>query len=210
MSEFMENEAQGLENTPDTQAVRQEVMQELKAQPESPEQLNWKRMREENERYKREAEEYKRKLESQRGDDELVEYRQLRQLKAEMEQQTLEYRLKNKYADFDDVVNKENLQKLTEEDPELAAAIDSTPDMFTKAAAAYKMIKAKMPQVQQEFSEEDGYYIENKYKPRSSNSLAPKNGDTPLSQANAFQRGLTEDMKKKLFAEMQEAIKNRQ
>lgn len=172
------------------------------------EDKNWKRMREENERYKREAEELKKQLESKRGDDELVEYKQLREMQYRMEQQTLDLRLKSKFPDFDAVVNSETLQKLAKEDPELAYTIDNTPDMYTKAVAAYKMIKAKSSHVQQP-SEDDEYFEENQYKPRSTNSLNPQASDRPLSNANAFQRGLSADQKAKLWAEMQEAIKSR-
>lgn len=193
-------------------AVRQEVMQDIaqaKEQPkkESQQDQNWRLAREESERYRKEAEELRRKLESQRGDDELVEYKQLKQMKHDIEQQTLELRLKSKFTDFDDVVNSANLKKLADEDPELAYTIDSAPDMYTKAVAAYKMIKAKQPIIQ--LSEEDENFYENSYKPRSTNSLNNQPSDRPLSQANAFQRGLTKEMKEKLFAEMVEAQKNR-
>lgn len=171
------------------------------------EDKNWKRMREENERYKREAEELKKQLESRRGDDELVEYKQLREMQQRMEQQTLDLRLKSKFPDFDAVVNSESLQKLAKEDPELAYTIDSTPDLYTKAVAAYKMLKSKERHVP--VSEDDEYFEENQYKPRSTNSLNPQSSERPLSNANAFQRGLTPELKAKLYAEMQEAIKNR-
>jgi hypothetical protein len=182
--------------------------QSLEQKARSSEEQNWKKMREENERYKREAEALKRQIETQRGDDELVEYKQLKQMRQELEQQTLELRIKNKFSDFDEVVNKKALDKLAQEDPELAYAIDATPDMYTKAVAAYKMLKAKhAPQEEQEerFTEEDRSYYENKSKPRSTNSVSPQRGDRPLSQANAFQNGLTKEVKDQLYREMQEA-----
>lgn len=202
----------------DSAVDRDEVLEAVEAQSQPTQSLeqkvqsndaqNWKKVREENERYKREAEQLKRQLESQRGDDELVEYKQLKQMRMEIEQQTLELRLKNKYADFDEVVNKKALDKLAQDDPELAYAIDATPDMYTKAVAAYKMLKAKA--VQQEpqedqFTEEDRSYYENRSKPRSTNSVSPQKGDRPLSQANAFQNGLTKEVKEQLYREMQEA-----
>lgn len=202
----------------DSAVDRDEVLEAIEAQSQPTQSLeqkvqsndaqNWKKVREENERYKREAEQLKRQLESQRGDDELVEYKQLKQMRMEIEQQTLELRLKNKYADFDEVVNKKALDKLAQDDPELAYAIDATPDMYTKAVAAYKMLKAKA--VQQEpqedqFTEEDRSYYENRSKPRSTNSVSPQKGDRPLSQANAFQNGLTKEVKEQLYREMQEA-----
>ena len=175
--------------------------------PKASEDINWRKMREENERYRREAEDLKRQLESKIGDDELVEQRHLKAAQQKWEQATLEVRLKSKFPDFDEVVNTENLQKLAKEDPELAFTLDSTPDMYAKAVAAYKMIQSKQPK-QQPISEDDEMFEENQYKPRSSNSLNPKSV-SPLSGANAFQRGLSKEQKSKLWAEMQEAIKNR-
>ena len=171
---------------------------------ETSEDRNWRRMREENERYRNEAAEYKRQLESSRGDDELVEQRHLRDAMARMQAETLELRIKNKFPDFDEIVNTNNLKRLSSEDPELAATIDATPDMYTKAVAAYKMIKAKQPQ---NYSEEDEQFDMNLMKPRSVNSLSRQ--ESPLAGANAFQRGLTKDQKAKIHAEMMEAIKNR-
>jgi len=166
-----------------------------------PEQL-----REENERIKREAEELKRQLESARGDDELVEQRHLRSAIQKIQADNLDLRLKSKFPDFDQVVNTQALKKLAAEDPELAYSIDSTQDMYAKAVAAYKMIKARSPR--EEYSEDDERFEENSYKPRSSNSLSPGSSDRPLSQANAFQRGLSSEEKSKHYREMQEAIKN--
>lgn len=200
----------------DSAVDRADVIEAVTAEPQTLEQKvqlnesqNWKKAREENERYKRELEQLKRQMESQRGDDELVELRQLKQMRQELEQQTLELRLKNKFADFDEVVNKKALDQLAEDDPELAYAIDVTPDMYTKAVAAYKMLKAKAPAQAQEanpeFTEEDRAFYENRSKPRSTNSVSPQKGDRPLSQANAFQNGLTKEIKEQLYREMQEA-----
>lgn len=172
---------------------------------ETSEDRNWRRMREENERYRNEAAEYKRKFEASRGDDELVEQRHLKEAMYRMQAETLELRLKNKFPDFDEIVNSNNLKKLSTDDPELAATIDATPDMYTKAVAAYKIIKSKQPV---NYTEEDEQFDTNQFKPRSVNSLSRQ--ESPLAGANAFQRGLSKDQKAKIFAEMQEAIKNRQ
>lgn len=207
MSDFMNDNEQITHYDPAAEELAKEQSKQETQEVVKAEDKNWKRMREENERYKREAEELKRQLDSKRGDDELVEYKQLREMQQRMEQQTLELRIKSKFPDFDSVVNSDALQKLAKEDPELAYTIDSTPDMYTKAVAAYKMLKSKNHHVTT--SEDDESFEENQYKPRSSNSLNPQLSDRPLSNANAFQRGLTPELKAKLYAEMQEAIKNR-
>lgn len=207
MSDFMNDNEQITHYDPAAEELAKEQSKQETQEVVKAEDKNWRRMREENERYKREAEELKRQLDSKRGDDELVEYKQLREMQQRMEQQTLELRIKSKFPDFDSVVNSDALQKLAKEDPELAYTIDTTPDMYTKAVAAYKMLKSKERHVPT--SEDDESFEENQYKPRNSNSLNPQLSDRPLSNANAFQRGLTPELKAKLYAEMQEAIKNR-
>ena len=49
----------------------------------------------------------------------------------------------------------------------------------------------------------------NAAKPRPTASISPQQGETPLSRANAFANGLTEEMKKQLYKEMLEAASNR-
>jgi len=49
----------------------------------------------------------------------------------------------------------------------------------------------------------------NTAKPRPLTSVSPQSGESPLSRANAFAEGLTPELKKNLFKEMQEAKKNR-
>lgn len=186
------------------------------AKQEGPDERNWKQMlkqrdsmREENERIRREAEDLKRQLEAARGDDDLVEQRHLKAAINKIQADNLDMRLKSKFPDFDQVVNSQALKKLAQEDPELAYAIDSTQDMYAKAVSAYKMIKSRS--TTQTYSEEDERFEENSYKPRSSNSLNPGKADSPISQANAFQRGgISQEEKLRHYREMQEAIKNHQ
>lgn len=205
MSDF-ENGEQVTHYDPVAEANARE-QEATKPKEESVAERNWRQMREENERIKREAEDLKRQLESARGDDDLVEQRHLRSAIQKIQADNLDLRLKSKFPDFDQVVNSQALKKLAQEDPELAYSIDSTQDMYAKAVAAYKMIKARTPR--EEYSEDDERFEENSYKPRSSNSLNPGMSDRPLSQANAFQRGLSQEEKMKHYREMQEAIKNR-
>lgn len=194
------------ESSSATQTTSQTTAQET--QQQTSENINWKRMREENERYKREADDLRKQLESRVGDDELVEQRHLKQIKQQLEQQTLELRVKSKCPDFDEVVNSKSLEALAKEDPELAYTLDSTQDMYAKAISAYKIIKAKQPREEPPQSEDDEMFEENKTKPRNTNTLYNKQ-DSALGKANAFQRGLSQDQKDTLWKEMQEAIKNR-
>ena len=116
------------------------------------------------------------------------------------EAQTVEERLRLKYADYDAVVNKDNLQHLFSTAPELVKMLKANQDdPYEQAIAAYKLMKKFG--VTGEDSEK---LKENQTKPRSVNSLGPTSA---LSQANAFSRGLTPDLRKQLYNEMREAAK---
>ena len=154
------------------------------------------------------------------GDDELIEARQfkkykkqtqeeLRQLRAEMQYATTEAKIKAKYTDFDDIVTSANLKRLTAQEPDIAKTLESSNDLYSKAITAYKMIK-KLGISEDDSLEMDNLKVEtNVKKPRTATSIAPNQNVTPLSRANAFNQPLTEELKDKLLAEMEEAIKNK-
>lgn len=208
MSDFINDNQQVTHYDPvaERTAAESQAKQEAPKQ-ESVEERNWKQIREENERIKRESEDLKRQLEAARGDDDLVEQRHLKAAINRIQNDNLDLRLKSKFPDFDQVVNTAALKKLAQDDPEMAYTLDSTQDMYAKAVTAYKMIKANAPR-QTEYSEDDDRFEENMFKPRSTNSINPGTVDRPLSQANAFQRSLSKEAKQKYYNEMQEAIRN--
>lgn len=121
---------------------------------------------------------------------------------------TVESQLKSQYPDFDKVVTKENIEALQTEDPILWQAISQSPDLYSKGATAYKLIKKFG------FAPEDNYVKdrlraqENAAKPRPLTSISPQQAESPLSRVNAFSE-LTPDLEKQLRKEMAEAIKNR-
>lgn len=116
------------------------------------------------------------------------------------EAQTVEERVRLKYADYDAVVNKENLEHLFTAAPELVNMLKATnQDPYAQALGAYKLMK-KFGVV----GEETDKLKENQTKPRSVNSVGQTSA---LSQANAFSRGLTPELRKQLWNEMQEAAK---
>jgi hypothetical protein len=63
-------------------------------------------------------------------------------LLAQHNQSRFRERLKEQYADFDDVVNPETLSLLEEQDPDLAALIVENKDPYKIALQSYKYIKA--------------------------------------------------------------------
>ena len=116
------------------------------------------------------------------------------------EARTVEERVRLKYADYDAVVNKENLEHLFAAAPELVNMLKATTqDPYAQAIGAYKLMK-KFGVV----GEESAKLKENQTKPRSVNSVGQTSA---LSQANAFSRGLTPELRKQLLNEMNEAAK---
>lgn len=120
-------------------------------------------------------------------------------LKAEREQrykEKLPDMIKKQFADFDDVVTKENIKYLKANKPHIATILSATTDEYSQAISAYEYIKAYCP---------DAKVHEDKQKAEI-NSKKPGSlgmSDSPLSQAKMFESGrLTPDLKRKLQQEM--------
>lgn len=124
------------------------------------------------------------------------------------DQLVIESRLKAEYADFDKIVNNDTIKLLKEQYPEMADTISNSPNLYNKAVTAYTLIKKLNIVPNTSFDADRALAQRNSAKPRSLTSLSPQQGDSPLSKANAFANGLTEDLKIQLRKEMDEAIKN--
>jgi hypothetical protein len=134
---------------------------------------------------------------------------QLNRYKAQSEEVAVETRIRNQYPDFEKVVSKENVDILNERFPEIAKTLRDTPDIFNKAAAAYSVIKNfgihkdALPK-----DNDRARTIANAQKPRPLTSVNPTQGDSPLSKANAFANGMTDELKDQLRKEMYAARKS--
>ncbi|MFI5332560.1 MAG: hypothetical protein ACHQVS_00495 [Candidatus Babeliales bacterium] len=133
---------------------------------------------------------------------------ELKSVKQQSTSMSVETRLKLQYPDIEKVLSNENIQRLGQEEPELAYTIGSNTDLYTQQVTAYKLIKKLGIYKDQTFDAEKEIIKKNAAKPRPVVSLSPQQGDSPLSRANAFANGLTEDLKKQLNREMHEATKN--
>jgi len=123
---------------------------------------------------------------------------------------TVETRLRSEFNDFDSVVSKENIEVLRTAYPHIAAALNSSSDLYNKAASAYTMIKKLGIHDAETFNAEREKVQANTAKPRPISSLnAKSNEDSPLSNANAFAGGMTKEMKAQLYREMLENKKRR-
>lgn len=152
--------------------------------------------------------------EEELGAEDLAEGRHLKKLEEKIErlmyQKELEAvpdKLKGKFTDFNQVVTKENLEKLEETEPELYKTIRSGTDLFAKGVAAYKTLKSLgYAQDQESMTKQKDHVQANHKKPLSAQAIK---GQGALHEANAFANGLTPELKKQLQKEMVEAAKAR-
>ncbi len=159
------------------------------------------------------------------NDDDLMEGKHLKQVDDEVQQlrqelyeqrqyntkQMAQAQLRAKFSDFDKVVTEDNIELLQYEYPELAATLNSSTDLYSTAVSAYTMIKklgiSQEQQARVTTMADKAQAQKNAAKPKSVASVSPQQGDSPLSNASAFANGLTEDLKKQMIKEMQEARK---
>lgn len=140
--------------------------------------------------------------------------RKLKRLEQEMiaarkqaEQISSEALIRARYPDFDQVVTPEALQELQRDYPEIAATISTNTNLQTQAGAAYKIIKQLGTKAN--YNAEQAIIDKNQAKPKPMATLAPQHSDSPLTHANAFANGLTDDLKARMYKEMEDAIRNR-
>lgn len=225
----------------------QEEMPEVEVAPEpaAPQEesfqaRNFRQLREEAERVKRENAEMAKRLQNYEAaeyksrtqqveepqyninDDDLLEGKhlkrydaELKKLRQEQEQfrqqsyaMTAQSQLRSKYPDFDKVVNESNIEALKLSYPELASTLNSSTDLYSTAVSAYTMIKKLGILPEDQFVAEKALAQKNAAKPRSLASVSPQQGDGPLSKANAFANGLTDELKAQLIKEMNDVRRN--
>lgn len=199
-------------------------------------QRHFKNLRDKVDRIERERDELYRMLQEERsrksatpdedlsfniGEDEIAEGKHLSKVQKKInrleqqiqsyQQQTsqiaIEAKLRAEYPDIESVISGNNLRELADKYPALAKTLDANTDLYNKAVAAYTMIKNFGIGQPDPYAEDKARAQRNAAKPRTAAYVAPQQGDTPLSRANAFAAGLTPDLQKQLWHEMQEAIK---
>lgn len=195
---------------------------------DTPENRNWREIRNKNEQLQRERDEAIRMLQyhEQRtkekkyeapeeeafdlADDDLVEGKQVKKyLKRELtkmqsqinttRESSADLELKQRYPDIVDIVSHENIALLNSTFPELAESLAMNPDYKTKAIATYNAIKNMGIAKRKSVSEESMKLEKNVAKPRSINTANPQAGDTPLSRAHNFYAPISEDLKRQLY-----------
>jgi hypothetical protein len=187
-------------------------------------EYNWRKMEEKNEALARQVEELLEKDKLRNApkppveedelslleDDDIVTAAQARKLaerytretikKAfkEKEQASLPDKTRSKFNDFDNIMTKENIKKLEQEEPGLAEACSKASNPWE---ATYKILKKfVLPPEERQSSPAEKKLDENQAKPGSINSVGKVK---PLSQANMWS---TAD-KDRLYKEMMRAAR---
>jgi len=174
-------------------------------------EYNWRQMEETNKRLRSDLEALRQEIAANKQDsspqddqtllqeDDLITYNQHKKLvekdaraivqeelrKMSQAKQPLE--AKAKYADYEQVVTNENIQKLVKEDPELDRLIQLSSNPYERV---YKEIKrAEFYKAQNKNKESLDKLQANSQKPQSANSV---NNTSPLSYANQYAKGSRE------------------
>lgn len=212
-----------------------EQPEQERQEPKSPSSQHFKNLKQLKEKVERERDEAVRRLqelEASRsqptedldinlGNDELAEGKHLNKVDRKIkkleetikqyQQQSaaamVEARLKIQYPDIESVVSKENIEILSMQHPEIAATINSSSDLYSKAVTAYTLIKKLGIQSEDHYQSDRLRAQTNAAKPRPLTSVNPQQGDSPLSHANAFANGLTDELKAQLLKEMKNAMR---
>jgi hypothetical protein len=123
----------------------------------------------------------------------------------EREASTVDERLSTKFTDFNDVVNRDNIEILKQTEPELAMSLNGLAnDPYAQGVAAYKLLK-KMGIGQEEVRvPEREKAVANSKKPVSVNAVTKQSA---IGNAHMFENGLTPELKKQLNEEMKLAIR---
>jgi hypothetical protein len=120
------------------------------------------------------------------------------------ENATVDDRLQLKFPDFADVVTKDAIEELKQTEPELAFSLANNPDPYAQGVAAYKLLKRIGRGVDPVMAQEKKKAQENSQKPVSVNAVTK---NSAIGNAHLFENGLTPELKKSLWKEMEEARK---
>lgn len=152
------------------------------------------------------------------ADDDIVTAKQARSLAAKMARQvadevvrqrevsTLDERLKTKFPDFDSIVTRENIETLKQNEPELAMSLNAiSHDPYAQATAAYKILKKHGFGVSEDVVKNKARAEANSKKPVSVQTVTKQS--SAIGNAYQFENGLTPELKKQLWKDMQDCAK---
>ena len=225
------------EVAPPTESEQQDVLQDTPTVAHEPlisdQEHNWREARRKMQDLERRAEqqdELIQRLQNQQSqpveeddlaklaDDDIVTAKQARRLAENMARQvadeairereasTADERLKNRFPDYDDVVTRDNIETLKSQDPELAMSLYALAhDPYAQAVAAYKLLKKQGIGDMAKTQPQKAKALENSRKPVSVQSVTKSSA---IGEVHKFENGLTPELRKELWKEMQQAIKS--
>jgi hypothetical protein len=225
------------EVAPPTESEQQDILQDTPTVAQEPlisdQEHNWREARRKMQDLERRAEEQQElisRLQNQQSqpveeddlaklaDDDIVTAKQARRLAENMARQvadeairereasTVDERLKNRFPDFDDVVTRDNIETLKSQDPELAMSLYAlAQDPYAQAVAAYKLLKKQGIGDMAKSQPQKAKALENSRKPVSVQSVTKSSA---IGEVHKFENGLTPELRKELWKEMQQAIKS--
>ena len=120
------------------------------------------------------------------------------------EASTVDERLSVKFSDFADVVTKENIELLKQNEPELAYSLSHSPDPYAQGVAAYKLLKKLGISSTEQKNQDKERALKNAQKPVSVNAVTKQSA---IGNAHLFENGLTPELKSQLLKEMRECAK---
>jgi multidrug efflux pump subunit AcrB len=133
---------------------------------------------------------------------------ELKQYKQQAASMNVQTQIRMQYPDYASVVTEQNIEILRTQHPEIAQALGASTDPYSTALSAYKLIKKLgIAEDVPDYLEEKLRVQKNSAKPRPLASVSPQHGESPLTKANAFANGLTDELKKQLHREMMLARK---
>jgi hypothetical protein len=224
-----EQSSEAVAQAPETESVqeeRKETAQERKQRNDA--EYNWaetRRKMQEQERRIQEQSEMIQKLQPQKtedddlerlADDDIVTKGQVKKLATKMareiaqeiirqrEAATVDERLANKFTDYSEIVTKENIELLKQNEPELALSLAHNPDPYAQGVAVYKILKRINGDQVPMKNVEKKKALENSQKPVSVNAATKTSA---IGNAHLFENGLTPELKAQLWKEMQQASK---
>lgn len=235
MSEVEETVVEEGIATPETEALDQQLdtgTQEAPAvEEESPQDRNWRRQRERIEELERTNSRLTEAVTRQTAqprqeetqpdwagvdDEDLLTKKQTmsvaEKVAAEAVRKALKQReyeespklIEDEMADYSQVVTPENVERLKQTNPRLAASLGDLKDPYAQGALAYSYIKSQGIYKENDGANNRQRALENSKKPLPVSAAKPSNA---LESANAYANGLTPEVKRKLYEEMQAAIR---
>lgn len=114
-----------------------------------------------------------------------------------------EIKLRSEFPDIQQVVNEENLNKLSKLKPSVYRSIMANHDLYDRGSAAYEFIKNSG--IAQEYTPIDRKLEENRAKPRAAANVGSQHADTPLSRIGDYDRRiLSNEQKDNLMRQVRE------